>query len=143
MEMKEDFLDAHQRHWHDAELLFQMQRWANADHLYGFAAECGLKALMEELRIRPQGKDGRGHIMEPKTADSIWSKYQTCLSGQMCATKFLLPNTNPFDDWLASQRYVNQAGFDEERVQNHRDGAKIVCDLLKKLEREGVINYDF
>ena len=44
--MKADFLDAHQRHWDDAEHLLQAQRWANADHLYGFAAECGLKAVV-------------------------------------------------------------------------------------------------
>lgn len=44
--MKTDFHDAHERHWDDAERLFEAQRWANADHLYGVAAECGLKWLM-------------------------------------------------------------------------------------------------
>jgi hypothetical protein len=44
--MNTDFYDAHQRHWDDAELLYEKQRWANADHLYGMAAECGLKQLM-------------------------------------------------------------------------------------------------
>ena len=38
-----------QRHWEDAELLFSEKRLANADHLYGFSAECGLKAVMEAL----------------------------------------------------------------------------------------------
>ncbi|MDE0002871.1 MAG: hypothetical protein OXQ29_09265 [Rhodospirillaceae bacterium] len=36
-----DFLDAHRRHWCDAELLFNDSRWANADQMYGFSAECG------------------------------------------------------------------------------------------------------
>ena len=44
--MRPDFFDAQQRHWVDAEHLLQAQRWANADHLYGMAAECGLKQLM-------------------------------------------------------------------------------------------------
>ncbi len=44
--MPADFLDVHHRHWDDAERLFAAQRWANADHLYGMAAECGLKRLM-------------------------------------------------------------------------------------------------
>ena len=44
-----DFTDAHCRHWDDAELLFKLQRWANADQLYGFSAECGLKAVMTFL----------------------------------------------------------------------------------------------
>jgi hypothetical protein len=44
--MQADFLDAHERHWQDAELLLTNQRLANADHLYGMSAECGLKRLM-------------------------------------------------------------------------------------------------
>ena len=44
-----DFHDAHRRHWQDAELLRKHGRWANADQLYGFSAECGLKAVMKAL----------------------------------------------------------------------------------------------
>ena len=44
-----DFVDSHRRHWQDAELLFDQSRWANADQLYGFSAECGLKAVMKAL----------------------------------------------------------------------------------------------
>lgn len=43
---RSDFFNAHQRHWKDAELLYKEKRWANADHLYGLSAECGLKAVM-------------------------------------------------------------------------------------------------
>ncbi|WHF34964.1 hypothetical protein [Aeromonas salmonicida] len=50
--MQADFLDAHARHWDDAESLLQAQRWANADHLYGMAAECGLKQLMRVFMYR-------------------------------------------------------------------------------------------
>nr|VFK54807.1 MAG: hypothetical protein BECKTUN1418F_GA0071002_105616 [Candidatus Kentron sp. TUN]VFK55380.1 MAG: hypothetical protein BECKTUN1418D_GA0071000_103118 [Candidatus Kentron sp. TUN]VFK60455.1 MAG: hypothetical protein BECKTUN1418E_GA0071001_105815 [Candidatus Kentron sp. TUN] len=45
--MNADFFDAHNRHWQDWEQLFASERWANADHLYGMAAECGLKCLMQ------------------------------------------------------------------------------------------------
>ena len=31
----DDFFDASQRHWDDAQSLYVAQRWANADHLYG------------------------------------------------------------------------------------------------------------
>ena len=44
--MQANFLDAHERHWGDAERFFSAGRYANADHLYGMAAECGLKRLM-------------------------------------------------------------------------------------------------
>ena len=46
-----DFADAHRRHWEDAELLHDHGRWANADQLYGFSAECGLKAVMRILDL--------------------------------------------------------------------------------------------
>ena len=52
-----DFRDAHLRHWQDAELLFEHQRWANADQLYGLSAECGLKAVMRALGM-PVGRHG-------------------------------------------------------------------------------------
>lgn len=53
-----DFADAHGRHWGDAELLYAHECLANADQLYGFSAECGLKALMEVLgmRLDPSGR---------------------------------------------------------------------------------------
>ena len=58
--MNEDFLDAHLRHWTDAELLYAAQRWANADHLYGISAECGLKGLTETFKNGPlAGKERR------------------------------------------------------------------------------------
>ncbi|MEC5213052.1 hypothetical protein RCH06_001594, partial [Polaromonas sp. CG_9.5] len=44
--MNADFLDAHHRHLRDADCLFSASHLANADHLYGMAAECGLKRLM-------------------------------------------------------------------------------------------------
>jgi hypothetical protein len=45
-----DVYAAMKRHWRDAELLSSQdpKRLANADHLYGLAAECGLKALIEK-----------------------------------------------------------------------------------------------
>ncbi|MEW6037989.1 MAG: SAM-dependent methyltransferase [Pseudomonadota bacterium] len=138
--MNEDFLDAHKRHWDDAELLFQAQRWANADHLYGMAAECGLKALMEKLS--PQGaldpKQDYVHIMEDKKPNNAWSRYQSYLSGSR-AIMLSLPQTNPFSDWLASQRYAHQANFDQARAQSHRAGAKDVCERIKIAQLGGLL----
>ena len=80
--MQADFLDAHERHWYDAELLFTEQRWANADHLYGIAAECGLKRLMvafgmpfDTVKNRPAELSDRSH------ADSVWARYESYRSG--------------------------------------------------------------
>lgn len=74
--MQADFLDANERHWDDAEHLFQAQRWANADHLYGIAAECGLKRLMlafgmpyDAVRDRPANAQDRVH------AEGCWARF--------------------------------------------------------------------
>ena len=45
--MQPDFYNAFCRHASDADLLLECKRWANADHLYGIAAECALKALLQ------------------------------------------------------------------------------------------------
>lgn len=128
--MQTDFLDAHKRHWDDAETLFQAGRWANADHLYGMSAECGLKELMVKLNRGPLSKQDYVHIMEAKK-DNAWSRYQSYLSGKG-ATKLSLPLENPFDDWLAEQRYAHQSNFDPARVQPHQAAAKLIRDLVHK-----------
>lgn len=139
--MQADFLDAHERHWEDAERLFHVQRWANADHLYGMAAECGLKALMEKLNSQGalDPKQDYVHVMEDRKANNAWSRYQSYLSGHALATKLALPMSNPFSNWLVSQRYAHQSNFDQARVEAHQAGVILVRKLVQKAKREGLI----
>ena len=75
--MNADFLDAHRRHMVDAKTLFLASRLANADQLYSFAAECGLKKLMSSfgMLVTPDGsptdRADRVH------ADTIWARYES------------------------------------------------------------------
>ena len=136
--MEEDFLDAHMRHWTDAELLYKSQRWANADHLYGFSAECGLKSLIETLRDAPLPKKERRHIMEAKN-ESAWqiaSDVFETYNGGALGAKFSLQSVNPFTDWEAGQRYANQNHFNQAHVDAHRLGAEQVRALVKLMQRE-------
>lgn len=135
--MQEDFLDAHRRHWDDAERLFQAQRWANADHLYGIAAECGLKALIEKLKGGSLDSGDKLHVMEEKKPSNAWLKYQTYISGHAKAAKLSLPTINPFSDWSVSQRYANQSNFDRVRAQAHQEGAAAVVVLISITDFEG------
>ncbi len=72
-----DFADAHRRHWQDAELLFAHERWSNSDQLYGFSAECGLKAVMKALGMpvvdkgMPSESKYREHVRE------LWPLFMT------------------------------------------------------------------
>ncbi len=136
--MNPDFGDAHQRHWDDAETLFDKQRWANADHLYGLAAECGLKTLMTcfgmhvDVAGNPQNRHDKVHI------DKLWLRYTTYLSGKW-SKHFSLPKNAPFSDWCVDQRYAAQAHFDQLRIGKHKNGANAVRRLLREAQRKRLI----
>lgn len=138
--MSTDFLDAHQRHWDDAERLFSAQRWANADHLYGLAAECGIKRLMlafgmpfDAGKNMPAKREDRAH------AHAIWARLESYRSGYGQSTEYALPVQNPFNDWDISDRYAHQSNFDQGRTLVHKNGAATICDLIKKAQREGLL----
>lgn len=138
--MQSDFLDASERHWEDAEQLFQSQRWANADHLFGMAAECGLKKLMlafgmpfDESKNMPKRDKDQKHI------NVVWARYETYRSGLHQGTAYGLELADPFIDWRASQRYSNQVCFDKIRVEPHREGAEKVRQLIRKAQLDGLI----
>lgn len=139
--MQSDFLDAHNRHLNDAEQLFNANRWANADHLYGLATECGLKRLMlafgmpfDANKDIPQDRVDREH------ANGIWARYEAYRSGHHQGAGYALTTTsNPFVDWDVSQRYANQSHFDPTRTKPHRNATKQVQTLIKKAQREGLL----
>lgn len=135
--MDTDFLDAHQRHWADAELLKDHSRWANADHLYGMSAECGLKRLMLLFGMkmkagRPEQRDDRQHV------DKIWERFETYRS-KRGGPEYAIPTNSPFDNWEAAQRYSARVNFDETRISAHPAGADIVRGLINKARRNGLI----
>ncbi|MCQ8181880.1 hypothetical protein NP603_12245 [Methylomonas sp. SURF-1] len=137
--MTEDFLDSHQRHWDDAERLYVANRWANADHLYGLAAECGLKGLIEKLEGRSLTSDERVHVMEGRKPSNAWDKFESCRHGKTHGCKFVMPASNPFTNWDVSQRYYNQSQFDQARVDPHREGAKMVSRFIAIADQEGLL----
>ncbi len=136
--MNSDFEDAHERHWEDAEMLYLNKRWANADHLYGMAAECGLKRLMLAFGMQVN-HDGVPPPDDKKHADGIWARYESYRCGHPQGAHYTLPTNNPFADWDISQRYANRSNFDQTRAQSHQSGAKLVRQLVDKARRDGLI----
>ena len=129
MTLTADFIDAHERHWEDAELLFECHRWAGADHLYGLSAECGLKALMEAsgMKVDETGMpppDYRKHVSElwPLVVDfreqdsELWDK---------------LPDGEPFGDWSHHDRYAHRRSFRSDNVRRHRHAAEEIYRMVK------------
>lgn len=138
--MQTDFFDAHERHWNDAEHLFQAQRWANADHLYGMAAECGLKRLMlafgmsyDVAKDRPSSQGDRVH------ANGIWARFESYRNGHALGTGYALLPGNQFANWDVADRYAHQSNFDQARVQGHQTGAHAVRSLIAKAQYEGLL----
>lgn len=137
--MQADFLDAHERHWGDAETLFRTSRWANADHLYGIAAECGLKRLMVVFGMPSDSSTGRpAHASDRKHVNDIWQRFESYRSGKVEGVGYALSVSNPFGDWDVSDRYAHRSNFDTERVERHRNGALIVRELVANARREGL-----
>lgn len=138
--MQADFLDAHERHWDDAERLYQALRWANADHLYGMAAECGLKRLMLAFGMSVDPTTGRPVDREDwKHANNVWARFESYRSGHTQGTGYVLSPGNPFTHWDVSDRYAHQSNFDQARAQEHQMGAQAVRNLIAKAQREGLL----
>lgn len=137
--MRADLLDAHDRHWKDAETLFSRQRYANADHLYGLAAECALKCLMQKFGMpvdsgyAPQKPKDRVHINE------VWGRYEAYRSGKPQGAAYALPSKNPFQCWRIADRYAHQSRFDLSRVNRHRGGAEMACNLIRNAQKAGLL----
>lgn len=135
--MSTDFRDASNRHFEDAVLLVMQARPHNADHLFGFSAECSLKAAMVGIG-QPIGPDGapigyKNHI------DALWAKFQSFSSGLLDA-KYLayVPQTNPFASWQAEQRYWGRTSFNAPNLATHRAGADECRQLIRELILDGV-----
>lgn len=132
-----DFADAHGRHWEDAELLFGNARWANADHLYGLSAECGLKAVMKGLgmRVDAQGRPKkRQHI---KHVDQLWSAFGNFAKGHG-KPNYILTGI-PFKNWSINDRYANRRHFANSHVASHRHATLRVRHLIQQARQDGVL----
>lgn len=137
--MNADFLDAHRRHMTDGETLFQASRLPNADQLFGFAVECGLKKLMGRFGMLVDA-DGSPTIQADRVhAEKIWDRYETYRSSSGSGANYVLPTPNPYTDWHASQRYARTGDVLVEDVEQHRAAAAAVAALVKKALVEGMI----
>ena len=130
MSKPSDFADAHERHWQDAELLFEHHRWANADQLYGMSAECGLKAVMQELGM-PLDDTGRPEREYRKHVNELWLVFQDFASGRDGARYLkMLPSGNPFANWAIDDRYGKSDDFRPTEVVPHREATEQIARMV-------------
>jgi len=136
--MSTDYHDASARHFDDAVHLESAGRPHNADHLFGFSAECSLKAVMVGIG-QPVAPDGtpigyKNHI------DALWAKFQSFSNGLLDA-KYLayVPPTNPFSSWKPEQRYWGRTTFTAPNLATHGAAANECRQLLNELILDGVL----
>lgn len=114
-----DYANAATRHWTDAESLLSASRHDNADQLFGFAAECALKAvLFSELPPSAGGELPRGYYVH---IDELWDKVSSSsLRKRYPIVLALLRQQNPFSGWSTHQRYADTGTVVKNQVEAHR-----------------------
>ena len=135
-----DFVDAHRRHWADAELLFGHARWANADQLYGFSAECGLKAVMKACGMPVEGATGTPTQEYREHMPKIWPIFQNFVEAREYA-QYLdqLVSGEPFADWSVHDRYAHGGYCEQTDVETHRNAADAVGSVVQSARQNGLL----
>lgn len=131
------YTEAAKRHATDAKLLDEASRFANANHLLGFAAECALKAVLRALYptlFEAEGDPIKKHKVHINT---LWPQLATIISGRS-EDYLALPETNPFGLWSVHARYAADA--DGPRAEIHeaqKRGAEACLELLAAARENG------
>ncbi|TRW94525.1 SAM-dependent methyltransferase [Candidatus Methylobacter oryzae] len=121
--MKTDFKNAYVRHQKDANDLFNNKRYANADHLYGLAAECALKAVM--IGLDPSLVDENGDLLNQGDKihiNKLWQHFGFFLQNRVASPYLahLSPRNNPFNNWNVNSRYVHEKYFVKNNTLPHQ-----------------------
>ncbi len=136
MNLAAHFPRAHIRHWNDAELLYAHQRWGNADHLFGFSAECALKAIMGWRGMpvdrwgHPARREHRKHIPD------LWRVFEEFSKPHGKESLRALPSGSPFSDWSHHDRYSATGYSCRAAVDRHREAARRILRMVSRVEEE-------
>ena len=134
--MADNFSQSAVRHWNDAVTLEGAGRTENADQLFGFAAECGIKsALVEYPAIY---KDGEINERYKQHINDLWQRVALqSLQKRFPALLAVLRLANPFHDWSTNQRYAGDKTIPGEAVQRHKNSAKRILGSVGLLGARG------
>jgi len=149
-----NYAEAARRHLHDAETLYMRGRHANAGQLFGFAAECGLKAMLMACKV-PAGPDGglpQSHPTEPgrrhplrehvpRLMDRI-AQHGHLIRDGASATRYLagLPGLIGFTNWSIEHRYWRECALPLASVADWRAAAVEVGTMLDEVKQDGVLS---
>ncbi len=132
------YIDSHKRHWEDAKLLFESERLANADQLFGFSAECGLKAVMQALKMPVKDYGKPANAQHRKHVQDLWPIFKSFVydrNGERYLR--LLPCGEPFADWSHHDRYAHRSHIKKNTVESHCEATKMILLLVQTLLLDG------
>jgi hypothetical protein len=129
----------------DANSLLANNRSANAGQLYGFVAECGLKALLIACGV-PADANGeipshhrfRQHV--PKLPDRIVAEGHL-IPNSSRAGQYLtsLTHLSKFGNWLVDHRYWREAALPLTSVTAWKAAAEEILLMIDKAKEDGVL----
>ncbi|MEU6995444.1 hypothetical protein ABZ953_32910 [Streptomyces sp. NPDC046465] len=146
MTTEDQYAVAARRHFEDARYLGKRERWPNADHHFGFAAECALKTLLllfteASMDPKPNGKTAQKPWIRKTTGGAQefghlpWSPTELAVLatgplGQHVLTVVggLLP---AFANWTEQDRYRSCDHITRDSVTALHDAAHKILALLE------------
>ncbi len=156
MTTEDHFASAARRHFEDARYLGKRKRWPNADHHFGFAAECALKCLLlrfteASMEAKPNGKSANKPWIRIAPAETQvreyghlpWSETDLALLatgplGQRLLTA-LGDQLSAFANWTEQDRYRHCDHIDQESVTALHDAAQFILALYESARITGTL----
>jgi hypothetical protein len=137
--MTTNYRDAAVRHFVDGDTLNRATRHANADQLFGLAAECALKAVMVGLGMQVTKNGAPRDYAHKVHMPELWMAFQSFAEGRL-GSRYLEPlsHRNPFDDWRVDQRYWVSSSIGAARAKYHRDAATSCRESMELAVLDGV-----
>lgn len=142
--MADDFAAAANRHFDAADYLHQGARLVEASHLYAYAAECVLKAI-----VQAQKHPGKfwGHLNEhtlpkpklPKPKSDLVQAYQILQQGRSALPLALpVPSRDFFQGWTVEARYQDASAL-QPFLTAHKQDAESFRQLFRQAYQQGVL----
>jgi hypothetical protein len=141
--MPVNFRDAAERHYSDAHYLHNDDRLSNADHLFGFASECALKAVMLGLGMLTPA--AAAPIVPPRIHNpALWDQFIMFANSRNAVhyAAYLDRNGNPFrmPAWEVADRYNASRDVSRDAVEAHKKAATESINVMNIAIQDGVVS---
>lgn len=138
--MRNAYASAAQRMHADAARSDNPLRPGTADHLFGLAAECALKAILLAHGVIPEPPKKPADLAIRKQfaahINQLWGEY---VAWARSLGALQLTSAPPFESWRVHDRYLHDDVFTADRVAQHRAGAVETTTLLERAIVDGVV----